>query len=273
MQQYEITLLSLGLTPFIIMLVAAAGVGIGMLYKLFSPEDLTTLLLLIGGVWLFVMLVLLFITSTCGAIRPRELFADGDGSATAADPYQALITGITLAETDVCLLITRSDQFVISSVSMPGADNNVASVNAIEMARAPTGGVMTICPSTWPKTITDHDAVLGEAANRLTRMESTLKNYTEPQLLKTYKAVVPCESFASADDEAAEEQRLTVLGQLNERLATINDMVTAQKKNLLRPVDNKQKELKAGHASDCDKAKGAKYMAKNVASTSMLTSS
>jgi hypothetical protein len=270
MQQYEIALLSLGLTPFIIMLVAAAGVGIGMLYKLFSPEDLTTLLLLIGGVWLFVVLVLLFITSTCGAIRPRELFANVDGSATAADPYQALITGITLAETDVCLLMTRADQFVISSVSMPGADNKVAAVNAIEVARAPTGGVMTVCPSTWPKTITDHDAVLGEAANRLARMESTLKNYTEPQLLKTYKAVVPCESFV---DDAAEEQRLTVLGQLNDRLATINDIVTAQKKNLLRPVDNKQKELKAGHASDCDKAKGAKYMAKNASSTSMLMSS
>jgi hypothetical protein len=268
MQQYEIALLSIGLTPFIIMLVAAAGVGLGMLYKLFSPEDLTTVLLLIGGVWLFVMLVLLFITSTCGAIRPRELFADGDG--TAADPYQELIKNITLAETDVCLLITRSDQFVISSVSTPGTDNKVASVNAIEVARAPTGGVMTVCPSTWPKTISDHDAVLGEAANRLTRMESTLKNYTEPQLLKTYKAVVPCESFV--DDAAAEEQRLTVLGQLNERLATINDIITAQKKNLLRPVDNKQKELKAGHASDCDKAKGAKYMAKNAASTSMLMS-
>jgi hypothetical protein len=260
MQQYEIALLSIGLTPFIIMLVAAAGVGLGMLYKLFTPEDLTTVLLLIGGVWLFVVLVLLFITSTCGAIRPRELFADGDG--TAADPYQALIKDITLAETDVCLLITRSDQFVISSVSTPGQDNKVAAVNAIEVARAPTGGVMTICPSTWPKDLTDHDAILGEAANRLTRMESTLKNYTEPQLLKTYKAVVPCESFAAGDE--AEEQRLTVLGQLRDRLATINDIITAQKKNLLRPIDNKQKDLKAGHASDCDKAKGVQHMSKNV---------
>ncbi len=268
MQQYEIALLSLGLTPFAIMLVAAIGVGLGMLYKLFTPEDLTTVLLLIGGVWLFVVLVLLFITSTCGAIRPRELFADGDG--TAADPYQELIKNITLAETDVCLLMTRTDQFVISSVSKPGQDNKVASVNAIETARAPTGGVMTICPSTWPKDLTDHDAVLGEAANRMTRMESTLKNYTEPQLLNTYKQVVPCESFVGDD---AEEQRLTVLGQLNDRLAAINAVITAQKKNLLRPVDNKQKELKAGHASDCDKAKGAKYMAKNAASTSMLMSS
>jgi hypothetical protein len=270
MRKYEVALLSLGLSPFIIMLLAAAVIGLGMLYKLFTPEDLTTLALLIAGVWLFVVLILLFVTNVCGAINPRELFADGDGSATAADPYQALIRDITLAETDVCLLMTRTDQFVISSVSTPGANNQVAQVTAVEAARAPTGGMITVCPSTWPKDLTDHDAVLGEAANRLTRMESTLKNYTEPQLLKTYKQVVPCESFAV---DEAEEQRLTVLGQLRDRLDAINAMITAQKKNLLRPVDNKQKELKAGHASDCDKAKGAKYMAKNASSTSMLMSS
>ncbi len=253
MHSFEIAILSLGLTPFAALAIAAAVIWLGRFYRLFTMEDLTQILLLVGGVWLFVMLVLLFVTSMCAKVRPRELFADGDG--TAADPYQALIHDITLAETDVCLLITRVDKFIISSVGSPGKDTKAAAATAIDAARAPAGTI-TSCPSTWPKDLTDHDAVLGEAANRMTRMESTLQNYTDPQLTKTYKQVVPCESFATT----AEQERLVTLGQLRERLAKINEVITAQQKNLLRPIENKQKELRSGKPSDCDKAKGSKQM-------------
>ena len=271
MRSYETALLVIGATPFMILVAAGLLVGAGTLFKLLGPDSIKQLVFLGVGLWLFVMLVLLLITNVCGRIRPQELFADGDGSATAKDPYHVLIRDITLAETDVCLLMTRTDQFVIGAVSTPGKDNRSAAVSAIEAARTPTGGVMTLCPSTWPKDLTDHDAVLGEAANRLARMESTLKNYTEPELLRTYKQVVPCESFAT-DDNGAEEQRLTVLGQLRDRLDAINATITAQKKNLLRPIDNKQKDLKAGKVSDCEKSRGAALMAKNASTASMLAS-
>lgn len=260
LHSFEIAILSIGLTPFAALAIAAGVIWFGRFYQLFSLEDLTQILLLIGGIWLFVMLVLLFVTNMCAKIRPRELFADGDG--TAADPYQALIREITLAETDVCLMITRVDKFIISSVGSPGKDTKAAAATAIDAARAPAGTI-TSCPSTWPKDLTDHDAILGEAANRMTRMESTLQNYTDPQLTKTYKLVVPCESFATAGGSVAEQERLVTLGQLRERLAKITAVITAQQKNLLRPIENKQKELRSGKPSDCDKAKGSKQM-KNV---------
>jgi hypothetical protein len=256
MRSYEIALLSLGLTPIGLLLGALLITGGVLFVSRFRPEELASIGIESAGVLAIVAVVAILVLTCCAAIRPVELFvADSstDGDSVATDPYQQLIHAITLAESDVCTLITRTDKFIQNDVGKPGQDDPSLITAAQQAAREKAGGDITVCPSTWPLGLTQADSVLSEAENRITRMELTLKSFTGPEIQKTYTATVQCEGFDGADGATASK-----LAALQGRLAAVQQTIIYQQKKLLKPIDDKTADLRAGKASDCDMRRGAK---------------
>lgn len=246
-------LLLIGALPFLLIVAAAIGVGLTYLSAKFTIDDMGEIMIAVGTILMVSVVVMVFVTQFSGAIRPYEQFADISGLTvlhTENDEIQQLLVSITEAEADVCNLITRTDKFIQSDVGKAGSDNPALVAQAQEKARAAVGGPLTDCGASWPDV--SGAAALTEAANRLTRMEATLKSFTEPELESTYNRTVPCqEGFADVSGES-------VLAPLKARLAAVQTTIQTQKTKYLKPIDDKNAALQRGEVSDCDKKRGAK---------------
>lgn len=217
-QTYEIALLSLGLLPIILIVGAFIVMGALMLASRLTPEDITEILLGMGTIWLIVIFVLIFISTFCGAIHPVERFDNPDD----------FMTQLAKTEVLVCSMIDDVDQFIASNLG--NVDPSIVDA-AKQKARDDVN--MVFCPPG-----------VGSVDDRLARLEDTLKNFTGPQLEKTYKKAMTCEGFSSSDP--------------SERLQGIQNMIGVQYSQMLGPMKQKQKDLQSGKASDCDKEKASR---------------
>ena len=222
---YEIILLSIGLFPFAVILLGGVILFVAFLFMRLSANDMTEILLSVGTILLIVIFVMVFVVSVCASINVREGFAD-----ITKGELEAL-------EKQVCTLMASSDMYITNDVGQAGQDNPAVLAKAKQDARG--SGTMPECELT--------PTVIGD---RISRMERALGVFTGPQLKKTYDKTVPCtvEGFADAAKP---------IGSFTDRLQAIKNLIETQTKQYLTPIEQKEKDVKAGKLSDCEKKKGA----------------
>lgn len=206
-----------GFIPLIVMGVAFAVMGILFLIVQLPPEVIVELLVAAGTIWLIVIAVLLFVSMACASIQVRELFEDGSDD-------------LSVLEQKVCALMSASDKAIASELGQPGQDDPTVLANALADARG--SAPVPICAQNTME-------------SRISRMENALKNFTGPQLKKTYDKTVPC-------TEGFED------GSFAARIKAIKSLVDQQTSTLLNPIQKKEADVKAGILSECEKKKGAK---------------
>jgi hypothetical protein len=229
----------------ILLLVGLAFVG-WKIYQVLSAiriEDPSVKWFAFAGVAGFFLLTV-FACLVCYRVHPTEAFQDVSASTsseeeepTANDP--TLPADLASAEDAVCKLITRVDQFLQNDVG-PAGQSDSQLILAAQM-KARDGVSMVDCSAAESET--------SDIESRLSRLESTLKSFTGPELQRTYDTTMRCEGFQDlvTSVELTPRQRLTAIQ------ATIRD----QQIRLLAPVDQKTEDLKRGIASDCDKKRAA----------------
>jgi len=133
-QTYEITLLSIGLLPVVIAILAGLFLaGVYLLSKI-TREDQKFIGKSFAVVAGIVFIVMVFIGTVCMNIRPTEQFEDMhsvDPTETESQKLlaeeqtsiKALLSGIGAAELATCKLITRVDNFIKGDVGKPGLDD------------------------------------------------------------------------------------------------------------------------------------------------------
>ena len=174
---------------------------------------------------------ILFVLSFCSNIHPMEQFESSicDGQSTIEDK-------ITCAEMLVRKLITRADAFTEGELGNEGQKNPRLVAEALGKSRSAASGPLIACsPGQSDET--------GDVENRLTRLETTLRSFTEPIFIKAASAGT-CEGFATLPSN-------------EERIATILSMIQSQQTKYLKPIDDKVAALQRHELSDCDKNKGA----------------
>lgn len=209
--------------------------GLGQLAAVLRSAPREAMWMLVAG------LVIYFLTGvlmciTCYRVIPREAFANGNGNGENGEgevPDPTLLADISAAEDAVCKLITRVNGFIQNDVGRAGQLDSSLVLEAQTKAR--DGVDMVDCSAS--------DTV--EIAHRLTRLEETLRSFTEPELQRTHDTTVRCEGFQ--DGAPTVRQRLTAIQ------ASIHDQQT----RLLAPIDAKTDDLRRGNASDCDKRRAA----------------
>jgi hypothetical protein len=251
MQWYDIVLLSVGLSPFIILSLVALGVGIVVVLSRFDQAaENKTIGLTVLGIGAAVYVISVILCFFCTRVTAVERF---DGAAASAADASGILVEIEQAESDVCKLVTRVDGFIQSDVGKPGADNPALVTEAQESARV--GLALVPCSATVSVEASE-DATKTEAANdinhRLTLLETTLASFTGPRLKTAYDKTVPC---GPAAQEGFVDLAMTPSPE--SRLAAIRTAIADQKKRYLGPIDDKTAALQRGDVSDCDKQRGA----------------
>jgi hypothetical protein len=218
-QLFDFVQLGAGLLPFIIMLLGGIVILVAYVLQRLTADDIAEILLSAGTIWLVVIAVMVFVGLVCAGIQVRE----GFDSVKMAD--------IESLEKEVCALVASSDSYIMNDVGQPGQDDPAVLAAAKQKARG--SAPITAC-----------DLTSTQMEDRISRIENTLKNFTGPQLKKTYDTVIPCkEGFEPAS--------------LSSRLKKIKDTIATQKSNLLSPIQQKEADVKAGKLSECEKKKGA----------------
>jgi hypothetical protein len=221
-QFFDFARLGIGLLPFIIMLMGGIVILVAYVLQRLTADDIAEILLSAGTIWLIVIAVMVFVGLVCAGIQVRE----GFDSVKMAD-----IEGL---EKEVCALVASSDSYIMNDVGQPGQDNPAVLAAAKQKARG--SAPITVC-----------DLTSTQMEDRISRIENTLKNFTGPQLKKTYDTVIPCEEGFAGVEPAS----------LSSRLKKIKDTIAAQKTGLLSPIQKKEADVKAGKLSECEKKKGA----------------
>lgn len=226
----------LGLAPFAIILIAAVVAALFMFSGRLTAEEASdiafSVLMISAGIWV----IAIFAQMICLNVRPYEQFED---ASTHKEKEAALLAGITAAEKSVCTLITRTNKFIAADQGHAGQQNPDLITQAQQKAVAAAGGPLVDCDTT--------DVSGSDAENRISRLETTLNNFTGPEIVKTYNNTVPCQPEGFADNPSLEK-----------RLEAIQALIKEQETKYLKPIDQKTEQLRKGQASDCDKQRGAK---------------
>jgi hypothetical protein len=220
----------MGLFPFAVIIIGALILFVAFLFWRLSVNDMTEILLSVGTIWLIVIFVLVFVSFVCASIQVRE----GFGEITKDD--------LVALEDQVCALMASSDSYITNDVGKAGQDNPAVLEKAKQDARGSGSGTMPECSMT--------PAVI---EGRISRIERALGVFTGPQLKKTYDKTVPCkEGFESPLSGSPVSP-----GSFGDRLKKIKEKIATQKKQYLEPIEQKEKDVKAGKLSDCEKKKAA----------------
>lgn len=240
----------IGTLPFLLILGAFIVTGVFFFVVQLTPADITEILLAMGTIWLVVILVLVFVSNVCMSISPVERFTDISGQETIV---QEFFDAFNKAETTVCSLIADTVTFIKNDVGKKGQDDPSANEDAINDAVSNVDGPITVCPAAGTPTSVD------DVDDRLSRMKRTLDQFIETEFKKTYDKAMKCDSesfighivepFDDAQDKFAD---------FVSRLQDIQTKIGFLTSQYLNPIQQKQKDLKSGKASDCDKQKGAK---------------
>jgi len=237
------------MSPFLIL--ASIGVLFGLYYFIgskLSADDMPYLLCCLGSVIVLTLITLFIVKHVCATIHPTERFDN------APILLSTFIQQVVATEQEVCTLITQTDKFIKGDQGSAGHKDPTLVTAAQQKARAAvvdpaTKQVvpLTDCGTPW-------DA--SEVANRISRLELTLKMFTGPEIQKTYNSTVPCEPFDSGPANPNTNPEPTADPALVQRLAAINAEITSQRTVWLTPIQTKMAALKKGQPSDCDKKKG-----------------
>jgi len=225
----DVALFSIGLLPFILIAAAFLLMASVLLFTKLTADAIVEILIAMGGIWLIIISIMLFISHVC--VTPTEFF---EGS---TDDF---LEAIVETEEKVCAMIKENDEFIRSDMGPNGEENPSLVFAAQSKARGDIP--MTVCPPSSDPTVIEE---------RLTRMERTLAEFTGVQLKKTYNTVTS-ECFVG--------QEATLI-EWKTRLRAIQDTLNAQTSQYLTPIQQKQQELRSGQASDCDKQRGAENSA------------
>ena len=236
----------IGTLPFLLILGAFITMGVFFFFVQLTASDITEILLAMGTIWLIVMLVLIFVTQVCMSISPRERFVDKE------TPLQAFLDSFAKTEATVCTMVDAVVKFIESDVGQKGQDDPSLNQKAINDALSNVDGPITTCPP--PSSVNDYN-------DRLSRMQRTLDQFIKPELKKTYDKVFDqkgCDNFVGSmvpiePFDNPESEFIMMVAQLQ----IIQSTIVSLTNQYLAPIQQKQKELQSGKASDCDKKKGA----------------
>lgn len=202
----------------------------------------------LGIMIVITLAVLVLVKNTCQVIHPTERFDN------TPIPLTTFIQQILATEKEVCLLITQTDKFIQGDQGSAGHKDPTLVEAAQQKARAAVVDPLTKAVVPLTDCGTPWDA--SEVANRISRLELTLKMFTGPEIQKTYNSTVPCnESFVSGSGPVEPVEMADPA--LVQRLAAINEVINMQRTQWLVPINQKIKDLRSGKASSCDKKKGS----------------
>ena len=244
-----------GLSPFIILAIIAILFAFYYIASKLDVSDMSYVFTCLGIGVVITLVVLVIVKNTCQVIHPTEQFDN------TPIPLTTFIQQVLATEKEVCTLITQTDKFIQGDQGSAGHKDPTLVEAAQQKARAAvidplTKAVvpLTDCGAPWDSS---------EVANRISRLELTLKMFTGPEIQKTYNSTVPCnESFVSGSGPASgsasgstpEEMADPALVQ---RLVAIKEVITMQQTQWLAPINQKIKDLRSGKVSSCDKQKGS----------------
>jgi len=212
-----------GLLPFAVILGAFVLSAAFFLFQKLESAEIAEILISMGAIWLVVILVLIFVTQICMSISPVERFASGS---------------IIEAETEICALVADVKEFIESDNGQRGQDDPAINTAAIQDAMSSVGEPITSCPPS---------ADLSGNMDRIRVAQLTLDRFIGPQLKRTFDKSMNCKITETFVSLTSEEPTLEKVQQ------TIRDL----KSRYLDPIRQKQKDLRAGIISDCEKDKGA----------------
>jgi len=221
----------LSLLPYGIILTAMAVVGFFALLTQVPGPVATELAIAVGVIALFVMTVVVIVTTFCVQIRPVEEFVGED---------------IAVTEARICGLMKRTDDFIKNEVGLAGIDNpRLVSAKREELAAVATP--LLVCDA-----FADYECILKkkEPVNeeeRLSRIERTLMRFVYPEIAKA--------CAAASCDRPCETLTLTVADTEADRLAAINAVADGLDRQLAI-IDEKTASLRRGELSECDREKG-----------------
>ena len=203
-----------------------------------------------------------FVTGSDLMQLEAEHFVDASGQET---PVQEFFDAFAKAETDVCTMTADIVTFIKNDVGKPGQDDPSLNDAAIQKAVSKVDGPITVCPpAPQPTTVDDIN-------DRLTRMEQTLNQLIAPELKHTYEVTFDTKDcfvdFLGIKElkwrrrrhviEPFDDPQDEFINMVN-RLQGIQGTIASLTAQYLAPIQQKQKDLKSGKPSDCDKKKGAK---------------
>ena len=246
-QIYQAVLLGVGLTPIAILVAAFLLVGVALALRRFSQDDLVEIGGGLGIVGIATLAILIFVRINCTTIHPVEMFMDVSGEGS----LNTLLHGIEAAESTVCGIFTRVDKFIEGNLGKKGNDDP-SLVIAAQAAAKPKEPI-TSCPFA-PFSDTSGSAVIADAENRIARLETSLNQFTGPQLQKTYNLTVPCPAIETFVDAA----NGSTIESLQTRLDAIVSLLKKQQTELLKPIDDKNERIQRHELSDCEKKEGSK---------------
>ena len=233
---------TLGLSPFLFIMGAVTLMGIGVLISKIDIDLVSDASVTVGIIAAVTLVVVLFVSNFCMRIRPIELFADASAATTEANDEKKLKD----AETEVCKLVTKANDYIKANVGFAGIDHpeKVTEAQQKAMLAASTGGSILSCPVP-----PDNEGLQPE--ERLNRMDRTLDRFVEPEIKKACIKAGVCmgaEGFADPPPQALD---------VDQRLKGILTRAKTIKAQYLDPMDAKTADLRKGIASDSDKKAGA----------------
>ena len=244
-----------GLSPFIIVIIIAILFAFYYVASKLDASDMSYVFTGLGIMIAITLVVLVLVKNTCQVIHPTEQFDN------APVPLTTFIQQVVDTEKEACTLITQTDKFIKGDQGSAGHKDPSLVSAAQQKARAAVVDPLTKAVVPLTDCGTPWDA--SEVANRISRLELTLKMFTGPEIQKTYNSTVPCnESFVSGSGSSPgsssgsgpEEMADPALVQ---RLAAIKEVITMQQTQWIAPINQKIKDLRSGKASSCDKQKGS----------------
>ena len=238
--------------PFIIVIAALIATYL-YLFLLATPSKIMTdFMLVIAIVVLIIICVLFFVANTCTTIHPRELF---------------VVSDINAVERNVCSMMSDVIGFKQGEL---GLTDPIQVADMVHGMVGAVDGTLTQCiqdPSifvkrSWiPEGIVITDDMFNTqsdlVADRVARMDRSLRQFVEPQAARTFAATKTCESFESFASFDSFEP-FTSFDQnpnqkINEQIESVRRLAATIQSQYLAPIQRKQDDLRAGKLSDCDR--------------------
>jgi hypothetical protein len=258
----------LALLPFGLILGAGMVTAILTAGGKLTAEDYQQMVTYVVVILLIVAVVSMLACALCYRIRPEGFVAgvidiSGAMNSHEDDEVQQLWADVGKTETAICKLMKQTDIYIKNGLGPKDKDVPALVSEAQQQARADAGGPITDCSANWPTTVADVssqtlDMTMSQLDDRISRMEVTLKGFSAPVLEKAYKSTVECSTESFGDYAPFESFVATSLTALQDRLKAVQASINYQEKKLIGGMKQKMKDLQAGHASDCDKQRGAK---------------
>jgi hypothetical protein len=219
-------------------------------------------MLVFAIVALIIICVMFLVANSCTTIHPRELFVVSDINTVERNVCSMMSDVIGFRQGELGLtdpiqvadmvhgMVGAVDGTLTQCIQDPTVD---LSVDPLKRSWIPAGIVITDDMFN-----TQSDLV----ADRVARMDRTLRQFVEPQAARTFAATKTCKSletfdsfssFDSFEPFSSFDQNSDSETNIETKIESVRRLAATIRSRYLDPIQRKQDELRAGKLSDCDR--------------------